>query len=312
MYEIAMGRASDRIIVGEQPEDPFLLPAFHLIDPKSYHRKIDGKTSLPFLTSRGCPFSCAFCGLSKMHEHGVKMASPEKIAEQLKILKLEFGITSINFQDDIFTMNPTRLYKLLDLIEPLGITFRCMGKAGYDNEETYRRLAKAGCIEIAWGIESGSQYMLDRMKKQVTVEDNYNVIQWAKKYGITSRAFFIIGFPGETKDTLEETKEFIIRADPDQYFVSSFVPYPGTDVAINPAKYGITSITEDKNQFYQVSKDGTGGLTIDTEWLSREEFRGLELSFRNWLKYHRKRRYCYSNYDTKAGVCLCRLYCQIY
>jgi radical SAM superfamily enzyme YgiQ (UPF0313 family) len=122
------------------------------------------------------------------------------------------------------------------------------------------------------------------MNKQVKVQDNYNVIKWAKKYGITSRAFFIFGFPGETKDTIEETKRFIENSDPDQIFVSSMVPYPATDVGDNPEKYGISNMSKDYNQYYQVSKDGTGGITIDTEWLSKEEFRELELNFREWTK----------------------------
>ena len=126
--------------------------------------------------------------------------------------------------------------------------------------------------------------MLDCMKKQVKVQDNYNVIQWAKKYGIVSRAFFMIGFPGETRETLEETKRFIEESDPDQYFVSNFVPYPGTDVYDNPGDYGITNLSKDYDQYFQVSKDGTGGLTIDTEWLTKEQFRDLELEFREWIK----------------------------
>ena len=264
--------------------DLFEFPSYHLTDIKSYSRRIDGKPSLPYLTSRGCPFKCAFCGLASMHESGCHMAKPSVVGRQIRRIKDEFGIDRINFQDDIFTMNKFRLFRILELIKPLGIRFRCMGRAGYDTEETYERLADAGCEQVAWGIESGSQYILDRMGKKSTVQDNKNVVAWAKKYGIVSRAFFIIGFPGETKETMEETKRFIEESDPDQYFVSNFVPYPGTDVGDNPGKYGIKNMSSDYSQYYQVSKDGTGGLTIDTEWLTRQEFRDLELEMRAWLK----------------------------
>jgi len=229
--------------------------------------------------------NCSFCGLAGMHKlgNGVRMAEPETVYEHIKRIKSEFGIDRINFQDDIFTFNPKRLAKILKLITPLDIIYRCMGRAGYDTEDTYKMLADSGCTNIAWGIESGSQYILDRMKKQVKVEDNYNVIQWAKKYGITARAFFILGFPGETDETIEETKQFIEWSDPDQTFVSNFVPYPGTKVASCPERYGITNMSGNYDDFYQVSKDGTGGMTIDTEWLSRSELRKLELEFRAWL-----------------------------
>jgi radical SAM superfamily enzyme YgiQ (UPF0313 family) len=285
LIDIIQGKETDHIVYGKHPDNFFMFPSYDLINPESYSRKIGGNTSLPILTSRGCPYSCNFCGLATMHKYGnrkVEMADPNVIISQLKRIKNDFGITSINFQDDIFTLNRDRLYKILDATKDMGIKFRCMGRAGYDVEEVYERLAESGCMGLAWGVESGSQHMLDRMNKQVKVQDNYNVIQWAKKYGIDSRAFFIIGFPGETKETLEETKQFIIDADPDQIFISSFVPYPCTPVWNNPETFGIKNITKDYKQFYQVSSSGFGGLTIDTAWLSREEFRELEIEFRTW------------------------------
>ena len=188
--------------------DLFRFPAFNKVDLGSYSRLIDGKPSVPFLTSRGCPYKCSFCGLASIH-HKIagryQMMEPAAVSEQLERIKNEFGIDRINFQDDIFTLNPKRLYEILKHVKRLNLRFRCMGRSNADVEETYEKLAEAGCHQIAWGIESGSQRILDRMRKQVKVRDNYEVIQWAKKYGIISRAFFILGFPGETKETLEET-----------------------------------------------------------------------------------------------------------
>jgi radical SAM superfamily enzyme YgiQ (UPF0313 family) len=240
-----------------------------------------------FYANKVLVHNCSFCGLAKMHSlDRLRMASPEQVYDIIKNIVDKFGIININFQDDIFTLNLKRLKKILKLIKPFNIKFRCMGRAGYDTEETYELLAEAGCYQIAWGIESGSQYILDRMIKQVTVEENYNVIQWAKKYGIIARAFFIIGFPGETSETLEQTKQFIIDSKPDQFFVSNFIPYPATDVELNPDKYGITNMSLNYDHYYQVSKDGTGGAVIDTRWLTRKEFKELELKFRNWIKHY--------------------------
>jgi radical SAM superfamily enzyme YgiQ (UPF0313 family) len=270
----------------QAPVDLFRFPAFHKVDLESYSRLIDGKPSVPFLTSRGCPFKCSFCGLAQMHNINGRyhMMESDTAERHFRHIKNELGIDRLNFQDDIFTMNRPRLFKILESVKELSFRFRCMGRAGYDIEETYEKLAEAGCGQIAWGIESGSQYMLDRMRKEIKVQDNHNVIKWAKKHGIVSRAFFMIGFPGETRETIEETKRFIEESDPDQYFVSNFVPYPGTEVADNPEWYGITNMSYDYSQYFQVSKDGTGGCTIDTEWLSKEQFRELELEFRAWIK----------------------------
>ena len=284
MQKIIEGTA-DRIVKSEKLVSPSLVPSFDLVNIRSYHRKINEKISLPILTSRGCPFRCAFCGLHKMHElGGVRLGDAKEVADNVEKICTEFGISAVNFQDDIFTLNKKRLFQLLEHIKPLHIQFRCMGRAGYDEEEVYEKLAEAGCVQVAWGIESGSEKMLNKMNKEVTIQDNYNVIKWAKKYNIVSRCFFIIGFPGETKETLKETMKFIEIADPDQYFVSNFIPYPGTPVWKDPKSFGITEISRNFEQYYQVSKDGTGGITISTEWLTKENFRELEIEFRQWMK----------------------------
>jgi anaerobic magnesium-protoporphyrin IX monomethyl ester cyclase len=300
MARILQGKTSWKCVTGIQYASIGLFPAFDLIDPMSYNRRIERQRSLPLLTSRGCPYRCAFCGLHKTHQfNGHCSAAPWQVAESVKRVVEEYGIRAINFQDDIFTLNQKRLFEILDLIAPLNIVFRCHGRAGIDNEEVYKRLSEAGCKQVSWGIESGSNYILKRMNKQTTVQDNYNVIQWAKRYGITARAFFVIGFPGETAETIAETKQFIINSDPDQYFVSNFVPYPGTPVWNTPVGYGIINMSKDFNQYYQVGKDGTGGLTIDTQWLSRDEFRQLEIDFRAWLRENKPRRGCLLDYEEK-------------
>jgi len=291
IVDLINGKALDSVrnITSVPVDSLFKFPAYDLIDINSYHRKIHDKHYFPYLTSRGCPFSCSFCGLAAMHKinGGVKMADGNLVVEHLTRIKNEFGIDRIAFQDDIFTLKGKRLDIILKGIKDLGMRFRCMGRAGYDTEYTYQQLSEAGCDQVSWGIESGSQHILDSMRKNVKVQDNHNVIQWAKKYNINSRSFFIIGFPGETRDTIEETKQFIINSDPDQYFISNFIPYPGTDVWNNPRAYGIIDIIKDYSQFYQVSKDGTGGITIDTKWLSKSELKELESEFRSWLRINK-------------------------
>jgi anaerobic magnesium-protoporphyrin IX monomethyl ester cyclase len=287
MKDIASRKMLPHYVHGNNLLKPFKVD-WSLIDPLSYHRELDGKKSLPILTSRGCPYECAFCGLNAMHDicRSVQFAEADNVIEAVKEIK-DLGIGALNIQDDIFTLKRSRLKKILKGVAKLDMPFRCMGRAGYDTEETYKMLSDAGCTGVAWGIESGSQYMLDRMNKATKVEDNYNVIEWCKKYGMDARAFFIIGFPGETKETLEETKEFIKKADPDQYFCSNFVPYPGTDVWNNPESFGITKLSKDFNQYYQVSKDGTGGINISTEWMTADQFKQAETELRAWLKEHK-------------------------
>ena len=298
MIDIIQGNESFVVTAG-QIHDLFPLPALDLVDVRRYGRTVAGQKSLPMLSSRGCPYLCAFCGLAQAHKSGVRFQDPDQFILQMRHYIDHYGIRAFGIQDDIFTMSKTRLKYMLGQMKKLQVRFRCHGRAGLDTEDTYAMLADAGCSQVAWGIESGSQKMLDKMNKAVQVQDNHDVIRWAKKYGIDSRAFFVLGFPGETAETLEETRRFIEAADPDQYFVSNFVPYPGTDVWNDPEKYGVIHIDTDFTQYYQVNRSGMGGLTIDTQWLSRAEFRNLEIEFRDWMRTRKMRGHILA-YEAKA------------
>jgi anaerobic magnesium-protoporphyrin IX monomethyl ester cyclase len=286
MVDIVKGKELDRVIHGEWPDNLFILPAYDLVDMESYSYKVGGKPAMPVLTTRGCPYKCAFCGLTTVHKYQgkVRQATAQEAYAQFKHLKDTYGITNFAVQDDMFTFGKRRFRELVELIKPLGIHYRCHGRAGYDNEDTYRLLAESGCTMVAWGIESMSQRVLDRMNKKCKVQDQVNVAHWAKKYGITSRAFLIIGFPGETFETIEETKRGVELADFDQSFVCSFIPFPGTDVAENPEKYGITYIDPDFDKYFLIDQNGSGGIVIDTKWLSRSQFDIIQNDFRTFMK----------------------------
>jgi anaerobic magnesium-protoporphyrin IX monomethyl ester cyclase len=257
-------------------------PSYDLVDLSTYDRTVGGHRSVPLLTSRGCPFRCAFCGLADHHKQ-MKFRSPKRIFEEIQHLKDAYGILGFNFQDDLFTYDRERLREILRLLKPLNIQFRCHGRVGIDSLDDYFLLKESGCETIAWGVESGSQEMLDRMRKNVTVRQNEEVIAWARKAGITSRAFLLFGFPGESRRTIEETKEFLERTDPDQYFVSNFVPFPGTPVWNDPEEFGVTSIDASFENFLQVDRTGMGGITFDTIFNSRSELKALEIEFREWI-----------------------------
>lgn len=274
---------------------------YDLVDILSYHRKIDNQKSISILTSRGCPFRCAFCGLPKQSRI-VRYRTPEAVAAEIKMIKDKYGITAFNFQDDTFIVDKKRVKKLCKLLEPLDISWRCLGRAGLDSLDDYKRMKDAGCKSISWGIESGSQYILDRMNKQVRVRDNYQIIEWAKSLDILDRVFILVGFPGETAKTLSETMEFVDKADPSQYLASTFQPYPGTDVAKNPLKYGVTKIYHDYSNYIQIKANGNGGdSNIDTLWHKREQMSAMLCDFKDWLN-RRKRRGALQDYEKKLEI----------
>lgn len=263
--------------------DTYPNPDYSLVDIKSYHRRIAGDQSVTILTSRGCPFRCAFCGLPNQRRT-VRYRSPEAVAEEIEQIKNKYGITSFNFQDDTFLVDKKRVHRLMDLLRPMHITFRCLGRVGLDTKDDYIRLQDSGCKQIAWGIESGSQFILDRMNKKVTVAQNKEVIKWTQDLGLLDRIFILVGFPGENWETLEETKRFLEDVNPSQSLASTFQPYIGTDVCREPTKYGITKIYRDFSQYIQVNGDGLGGqCNIDTIWMKREEMMNAQAEFRRWL-----------------------------
>ncbi|GAH52064.1 unnamed protein product, partial [marine sediment metagenome] len=191
---------------------------------------------------------------------------------------------------DTFMVYKKRVYELMEFIGPLDISFRVLGRAGLDTKEDYRRLKDAGCEAIGWGIESGSQEILDKMNKQVTVKQNAEVIEWAQDLGILDRIFIILGFPGETKETLKETKRFIETTNPSQHISSTFQPYPGTQVWNDPKRFGVKKIYTDFSKYIQINGSGLGShCNIDTEWMTREEFEKAQTDFRLWLNARRKR-----------------------
>lgn len=268
--------------------DNYPNPAYHLIDPFSYKRKFNGEQAITILTSRGCPYRCSFCGLAEHHKT-IKQRSIENVVNEIKFIQKKYDINKFNFQDDTFTQNKKRLYKMLELFEPLNIGFRAHGRSGLDIPQDYIKLKRAGCEVIAWGIETGSQKILNLMNKQTTVKKNEDVIKWAKDAGLTTRGFFILGFPGETRETVEETKQFIEKVNLDQYFVSNFVPYPGTDVWNNPKKYGITKIKKNFKNYFQVDKTGFGSRNIEVNNITLEEFQEIEKDFREWISKRKVR-----------------------
>lgn len=270
------GRQNEKIIRGQTIKnlDSLPLPARHLVDMKSYTREVEGKRATSLITSRGCPYACSFC-CKDIHGRTVRFRSSENIIKEVDSLIKDHGINSYVFYDDIFTLNRKRLKPLCEAFKERDITFRCNGHAGINTYEDYVLLREAGCKEIAFGIESGSQKILDSVNKGTTVEENARTIKLAKSAGLLTKAYLIVGYPGETQETIDATKKFMDEADPDKFTVFTFVPLPGCDVYKNPQKYGITEIVSDWDQFFNIAGQYEGGLSFKTANLTTERVKYL-------------------------------------
>ena len=158
----------------------------------------------------------------------------------IRELSVRYGIKSIMFEDDIFVLYKDRLYELLSMLgrEKNDLRWACNAKVGMVEEKLLQEMKKAGCWQILYGIESGSQKILDFLNKNITLEQIEDTIQITKRAGILTKGFIMFGNPQETKETLQETIDFISRIDMDDISITYFTPYPGSEVFSTIEDYG--------------------------------------------------------------------------
>lgn len=194
------------------------------------------------ITSRGCPFQCPFCSSSKMHGKVYRRRSPKNILAELVYVINAVDTSIIHFVDDNIAFDQNRLFKICDLIieENINITWNCDARIDNVSWELLQKMAEAGCSSIIYGLESGSQPILDGIRKGHTVKQAEEIISLTKKAGIRPCVSFIIGLPRETTTTLIQTYQFIDRVSPYYYYQSFLAPLPGTDFFSNPQKWLMT------------------------------------------------------------------------
>jgi radical SAM superfamily enzyme YgiQ (UPF0313 family) len=200
----------------------------------------------------------------------VRFRDPILFLDEITTLIKVYGFKAFNIIDDTFTVHP-KLDIILDKISKLGIIFRCNGNARLDTKNTFDKLYWAGCREISFGIESGSQKVLDLVNKKVTVKENKRAILSAKESGLMVRAYLMVGSPGESWNTIHETIDFMNETQPNLWTVFNFVPLPGCEIWINPLKYGIKIITHDYKQYYTIAGYNRGGITIETKEMTAND-----------------------------------------
>lgn len=175
---------------------------------------------------RGCPYRCAFCNYPYLfNDKKFRYKSARKIADDWTWYVQEMGVNTIQCLDSLFTMPKRRIVELCDLLieRKLNLKWLCYARADDLIDESLVQLMKrAGCFQVQIGLESGDQGQLDRMAKTTKVEENLRAIQNCRKHGITSTISLIVGFPGETKETLENTFRFMSEARPDFHFLATF------------------------------------------------------------------------------------------
>jgi anaerobic magnesium-protoporphyrin IX monomethyl ester cyclase len=191
-----------------------------------------GKLFLPVITSRGCPFQCAFCTTSRILGKEYRARSPKNIVDELEHIKTVYHADSFTFYDDTLTLDKGRIFKICDEIKArkIGIPWDCQTRVDQVNKEILTKMKETNCQQVFFGVESGCQTILDAVKKRTTVEQNEKAIRMAKEAGLFVSISIILGYPSETPEMLKQTLEFIRRAQPDDVYLCVATPYPGTEL----------------------------------------------------------------------------------
>ncbi len=223
-------RNPDRQFVENLDELPF--PARHLIKNNLYIRPDTGEMQTTIITNRGCPFNCIFCLAQQVSGRTVRMRSPENIILEIEQCIDQFGIKNFLFRSDLFTANLDWVKKLCEQIikKKLKIEWACNSRVDTLDQETLRMMKKAGCWLIAFGVESGNEEILKKIKKKANVEKALRIFPLVRAADIKSSIYFLIGFPWDTPMTMKDNIRLAKRIDPDFIEIFYVYPFPGTEL----------------------------------------------------------------------------------
>ena len=241
----------------EQDLDRYPFPDRTIYDNYAFvkNQKIEG-----FITGRGCPDNCSFCfhvGLKKIMKGlgtYTRRKSIEYVIAEIEDFLTRYPLRRLVFRDDTFIVGYHDYVKpLLELYRKrIGIPFSVLIRADYMTEESVRDLAESGCFAVKMGVESGNEYMRNKiMHKHLSNEQILECMGWLKKYGIMVQTSNILGSPGETLDSAWETLEFNSKLGPEHAWCSLIQPYPGTTIQDLVMKDGMLPPGFDADEFEQ-------------------------------------------------------------
>lgn len=212
--------------------DEIPLPNRKKIDLTKYleiWEKYHGKATLNISTQRGCPYTCQWCSTA-VYGQSYRRRSPKMVVDEVEHLIKEYNPGALWFVDDVFTVSHKWLKAFSEEMQNRGISipFECITRAERMNEEVLAQLKAAGCFRIWIGAESGSQRIIDLMKRQVDINKVAEMMQLTRKFGIEAGTFIMVGYPTETQEDIDLTINYLKEANPDQFTITVAYPIKGT------------------------------------------------------------------------------------
>jgi anaerobic magnesium-protoporphyrin IX monomethyl ester cyclase len=268
---LAARRRPDPIVVCRPPSNLDALPlaAYSLVDLDAYRRVVAGKVARSILSSRGCPFRCRYCATATLGG-SLRLRSPESILEELRSLDRISPFEAVRFVDDNFLIRRRTFGELMAGLARLGRPFRIYCRASDLSVTRCQALVEAGCRMVACGVESGSARMHSLMGTRKDVRAMIQGLRSARRAGLAIRIGLIVGYPGETWETVCESIENLRRMAFDSYNLYNFVPFPGTDPYRRPERYGITWLSANWKDYFVLAGVNEASCAFEHRDLSRD------------------------------------------
>ena len=256
--------------------DELPLPAFHKIDMDSYSANVDHKNlrikGKNAMFSRGCPYQCSFCTSPFIWQNKLRFHSLDYAREMVEILLYKYKADGLYFVDDNITTPYKRCLDFAKLMKPYNVPWRAFARTNDMDRKRLEAMRDAGCCELDIGIESFNDNILKINNKNVTGQQQIDAILLCKEIGITPKSCLIVGLPGETEESIEDTLKGIEKTDC-VYSVGTFIPLPQSDIAANPEKYQY-EIDEDIGYNMYVSTKCDNGKGVIMQKHDKEKIRG--------------------------------------
>jgi len=238
---------------GQSPRDPSLdslpFPARDLLDLNAYHQKGS------IISSRGCPIGCHFCACAAIAGRVYRAHTLPYVIREMEHLHSVYGCTSFDFHDDTFNLYPARVHEFCRTLKAQGMAVKwgCFCRAAPFTQDMASDMAQAGCTVVQFGVESGSERVLQSIGKRISTAQVRAAVLAASQAGIQEVACgFIVGHPADTEESIRETIEFglqLRQLGATRLTLSLLTPYPGTSVYENRDQLGVRLLTTDWEQY---------------------------------------------------------------
>lgn len=281
--------------IHHNPERPFIenldslpFPARDLLPNQKYLMSMSDQPHTILLSSRGCNQSCIFCTARQYYGRKLRLRSAQNIVAEMLEVQNKYKIHYITMWSDTFTLDKQFVLDLCREIvkQKIKLSWMCNSRVDTVDQKMLQKMKEAGCIGIAFGVESGVQKILDRAGKKTSLAQIEKVFALMKKVGIESLAHFVLGLPGETKKSIKQTIRFAKKLDPDYVQFYCAIPFPGTPLYHLAKKKGW--LVTQKWSDFEINR-----AILETPLLSRKELENMRK--RAYLSFYLRPRYLLKN-----------------